>query len=145
MAIAYRITHRCHLLSAIRYMLLDTSSFDSFLRSLNLTRADVTDRTGLGMMSLVPVPVFDLALRLVLGQFIIDTEQNRSIAKNMGVPPQMLSAAARQMRSRSMWREVWEGLAASTMNEIEPSIARGDRSFVSEKIQLAILIPLHFK
>jgi pimeloyl-ACP methyl ester carboxylesterase len=121
-------------------MLLDTSSFDSFLRSLNLTRADVTDRTGRGMMSRVPVPVFDLALRLGLGQFIIDTEQNRSIAKNMGVPPQMLSAAARQMRSRSMWREVWEGLAASTMNEIEPSIARGDRSFVSEQIQLAIIL-----
>ena len=61
------------------------------------------------MMSLVPVPVFDLALRLGLGQFIIDTEQNRSIAKNMGVPPQMLSAAARQMRSRPMWREAWGG------------------------------------
>ena len=120
--------------------MLDTSSFDSFLRSLNLTRNDVTDRTGRGMMSLVPVPVFDLALRLGLGQFIIDTEQNRSIAKNMGVPPQMLSAAARQMRSRPMWREAWEGLAASTMNEIDPAIARGDRSFASEQIQLAIIL-----
>jgi len=118
----------------------DTSSFDSFLRSLNLTRADVTDRTGRGMMSLMPVPVFDLALRLGLGQFIIDTEQNRSIAKNMGVPPHMLSIAARKMRSRSMWREAWEGLAASAMNEIDPSIARGDRSLASEQIHLAIIL-----
>jgi pimeloyl-ACP methyl ester carboxylesterase len=118
----------------------DASSFDSFLRSLNLTRNDVTDRTGRGMMSLVPVPVFDLALRLGLGQFIIDTEQNRSIAKNMGVPPQMLSLVGRRMRDRSMWREAWEELAASTMNEIDPSIARGDRSLASQQIQLAIIL-----
>lgn len=120
--------------------MLDISSFDSFLRSLNLTRNDVTDRTGRGMMSLVPMPLFDLALRLGLGQFIIDTEQNRTIAKNMGVPPHMLSSAARTMRSRLMWREAWEGLAASTMNEIDPAIARGDRSFASEQIQLAIIL-----
>jgi dipeptidyl aminopeptidase/acylaminoacyl peptidase len=116
----------------------DTSSFPAFLRSLNIT-TPVTTRPG-RMVSGPPAPLFELALRLGLGPLILDTPRNRSLLENVGVNPVLLRAFARRMRSRAMWRPLWEEFAAPHIAAADAAMANGDRERVIEESRAALAL-----
>ncbi len=118
--------------------MLDTSSFPAYLRSLNLT-TPVTTRPG-RIVAGPPAPLFELGLRLGLGPLILDTPRNRAILANVEVRPELLARAAKRMRSRRVWRTVWEELAAPHIAAVEPAIARGDRTQAIQESRAALAL-----
>lgn len=119
-------------------MALNTSSFPAFLRSLNLNE-QVTSAPG-KIVSGPPAFALDLALRLGLGGLIFDTARNRALMANLGIAPELTSQAARQLRSRAAWREVWEGLAAPHLAAMDEALARADDAAAAKSASLALTL-----
>jgi dipeptidyl aminopeptidase/acylaminoacyl peptidase len=122
---------------------LDVSSLPAFLRSLHLT-GPVTTRPG-RVVAGPPAPLFELALRLGLGPRLLDTPRNRAIVSSLGIRPAHLSAFGRRIRSRKMWRALWEEFAAPHIAEADAARARGEReAFVQEAHTALALIGMAY-
>ncbi len=119
-------------------MPLDTASFPAYLRSLNLT-APVTTKPG-RIVAGPPAPLFELGLRLGLGPLILDTPRNRSLLANLEIEPQVLATVVKRMRSRRMWRAVWEDLAAPHLAAVDRAVARGDRAQAIQESRTALAL-----
>src|SRR5205814_8153044 len=87
-----------------------------------------------------PAPVLDIALRLGLGPILFDTPRTRAIVENVGLNPDMIRVAGRQLRARDMWLPVMENLAAPNISDAEKLVAHGDRQRAIEKTRSALLI-----
>ncbi|MBI3243125.1 MAG: hypothetical protein HYZ49_12600, partial [Chloroflexi bacterium] len=119
-------------------MPLDTSSFPTYLLSLNLT-TPVTTRGG-QMIPGPPVPFFELALRLGLGALILDTPQNRSILARINVPPETLAYVSPRLRSRRQWRAEWAALAEPHLAAADQAAAKDDRENAVREIRAALAL-----
>jgi alpha-beta hydrolase superfamily lysophospholipase len=116
--------------------MLDTTSFPAFVRSLKIA-GPVTARGG-RMVAGPPRPLAELGLRLGLGALFVDTPKTRSILANLGIDPALSATLARRMRSFSMWRGIWEDLAAPHLKAVEAAIARGDREAAIKAIRTTL-------
>ncbi len=116
----------------------DTSSFPAYLRSLNLT-TPVTTRPG-RMIPGPPAPLFELALRLGLGLFILDSPRNLAVMEKVGIRPEDTRRVARRMRSRRDWRTAWEEIAATHLTELEMARAQGDTARAIRAGQYALFL-----
>ena len=109
-----------------------------YLQSLGI-KTPVTARPG-RMIPGPPAPLLDIALRLGLGPMLFDTPRTRAIVENVGLNPEMIRVAGRQLRARDMWLPVMESLAAPHISDAKNLAARGDRQRAVEKIRAALLI-----
>ncbi|MBL8046242.1 MAG: alpha/beta fold hydrolase [Anaerolineales bacterium] len=116
--------------------MLDTSTFENFLRSLNI-QEPVTTQAG-AMISGPPKPLAEAAIRAGLGFVFLSTEQTKNILVNLGLDPELTKVVARRMKSLSMWRPVWEDLAAPHFKAMEAAWMRGDRGAAIESIRLIL-------
>jgi pimeloyl-ACP methyl ester carboxylesterase len=121
------------------FMTYATSSFPAFLRSLNLENTPVTTKAG-RMIAGPPAPVFELALQLGLGQFILDTPRNQQMLSNLGVGPELARVVGKRLRSRSEWRRVWGSLAEPHLQAIDGAVARGEKEVASHEINAALVL-----
>jgi len=119
-------------------MALDLSTYPAYLNSLGL-KAPVNARPG-RMIPGPPAPVLDIALHLGLGPILFDTPRTRAIVENVGLNPDLIRVAGRQLRARDMWLPVMENLAAPNIADAKKLAARGDRQRAIEKIRAALLI-----
>ncbi len=119
-------------------MVLDTSSFPAYLRSLGLNDS-VTTAPG-RMIAGPPAPVLDVALRLGLSNIIFNTPRNRALLQNIGVPPEITAEGARRLRSRAHWRGVWEDLATPHLAAVEESVAQSDNVQAVREANLALAL-----
>jgi dipeptidyl aminopeptidase/acylaminoacyl peptidase len=90
------------------------------------------------MVSGPPAPLAELGLRLGLGRFFLDSAQTRSILLNLGLDPALTKMLAARMGSFSMWRGLWEDLAAPHLRNSEYARARGDRATAIAEIGTAL-------
>lgn len=118
--------------------MLNTTSFPAYVRSLKVS-GPVTTRGG-AMVAGPPVPVAEAAIRLGLGFFFLSTPQTRSIIANLGLDPKLADVVARRLRSLSMWRAVWEDLAAPYLKRAEAALARGDQQTAAEAIRVSLIM-----
>lgn len=116
--------------------MLDTRSFESFLRSLNI-KEPVTTQAG-AMISGPPKPLAEAAIRAGLGFVFLSTAQTKNILVNLGLDPELTQVVARRMKSLQMWRPVWEDIAAPHFKAMEAAWARGDRGAAIEAIRLTL-------
>jgi dienelactone hydrolase len=119
-------------------MALDVSTFPAYLNSLGL-KTPVNTRPG-RMIPGPPASVLEIALRLGLAPLLFDTPRTRALVENMGLNPDIIRVAGRELRARDMWLPVMEKLAAPHVSEAEQLAARGDRQRAIEKIRAALLI-----
>jgi len=105
--------------------MLDTTTFEAFLRSLNI-KEPVTTQVG-AMVSGPPKPIAEAAIRAGLGFVFLDTAQTKNILANLGLDPDLSAVVARRMKSLRMWRPVWEDMASPHLKAMEAAWLRGDR------------------
>ena len=119
-------------------MTLDTSSFQAYVRSLNLN-GSVTTKPG-RMVAGPPASWLDFALRLGLGPWLLDSPRNRAIMQKVGIDPETTSLLVRRLRSRNQWRPVLEELAEPHLAALDQAIARGDRQPALNEIRSALVL-----
>jgi alpha-beta hydrolase superfamily lysophospholipase len=119
-------------------MALDLSSYPAYITSLGIKKP-VAARPG-RMIPGPPAALLEIALRLGLGPFLFDTPRTRAIVENVGLNPDIVRVAGRQLRTRDMWLPVMEHLAEPNIADAEQLAAHGDRQRAIEKIRAALLI-----
>lgn len=116
--------------------MLDTTTFESFLRSLNI-KEPVTTQAG-AMISGPPKPLAEAAIRAGLGFMFLSTAQTKNILVNLGLDPELTKVVARRMKSLRMWRPVWEDMAAPHLKAMEAAWFRGDRGAAIEANRIVL-------
>ena len=119
-------------------MLLDTSSYPAYVRSLGLT-APINIRPG----RLIPGPprtVFEVALRLGLGPLLLDNPRNRAIMATLGVNGDLARQALGRLRGRTIWLSVLEDLARPNITAAADLAERGERAGAIEKLRAALTL-----
>jgi alpha-beta hydrolase superfamily lysophospholipase len=119
-------------------MALDTSSFNAYVRSLELT-SPVNTRPG----RLIPGPpaeVVEVGLWLGLGSMMLDTPRLRSLLNGLGLSPGLFRAVGQKLRTRAEWASVLQEMAAPHIADAEACVARGERETALQKIKAALTI-----
>ncbi len=118
---------------------LDLSGWGAYLASLDLDPADVT-RAGGRMIAGPPRRLADLALRLGLGRFFLDTAHTRLILSNVGVDPALAPVVAHRLRRLDDWRGVWQDLAAPYLRQVEQALRTGERDTALAALNQALTL-----
>jgi hypothetical protein len=119
-------------------MMLDTSSYPAYVRSLGL-KVPINTRPG----RLIPGPprtLLEVALRLGLGPLLLDNPRNRALLTTVGVHPAVVRAAVGRLRTREMWRPVLEDLARPHVAAAAELAEQGERASAIEKLRAALTL-----
>lgn len=119
-------------------MALDTSSFNAYVRSLDLT-GPVNTQPG----RLIPGPpaeVVEVGLWLGLGSLMLDTPRLRQLLDGLGLSPSLFRAVGQKLRTRGEWARVLQDLAAPHIAAAEACVARGERETALQKIKAALTL-----
>jgi alpha-beta hydrolase superfamily lysophospholipase len=119
-------------------MALDTSSFAAYVQSLDVA-GPVNTRRG-RLVDGPPLPIVELALQLGLGAIFLDTPRTRTIFQDLGLNPGLLKQAGDKLRSRAMWLQVMEELAAPDIAAARASLARGEREAAAQRVRSALTL-----
>jgi dipeptidyl aminopeptidase/acylaminoacyl peptidase len=119
-------------------MALDTSSFNAYVRSLELS-SPVNTRPG----RLIPGPpaeLVEVGLWLGLGPLMLDSPRVRSLLDGLGLSPSLFKRVGQKLRTRAEWPRVLQELAAPHIADAEACLVRGERETALEKIRAALTI-----
>jgi alpha-beta hydrolase superfamily lysophospholipase len=119
-------------------MALDTSSFNAYVRSLELS-GPVNTQPG----RLIPGPpaeLLELGLWLGLGGLLLDTPRVRGLLGSLGLSPRLFQRVGPKLRTRAEWSHVLAEAAAPHIADAEACVVRGERETALQKIRAALTL-----